>query len=366
LAKIIPKQHTLRILLGVVISVALYMAAAPLVQAATLEQQIKQLQDQNSQTNAQKQALQQQALPLTQQVASLNGQIATLEQQIAANTAKRDALQADIVQAEADLVYQRKIMGQNIRKMYTESGMSTLEMLATSEDLSHYVDKEQYQVSLRQKIEASLKRIAALKKQLTDQKATVDKLLADQQAMQTQLDSQRSEVNRLLSLNLAQQQQYDKAMQANKNTIESLQAQQALENEKHNIGPAVKRGTGGYPYANAPWPNTIADPWGMYKRQCVSYTAWKVANSGRYMPYWGGYGDAKKWDDNARADGIPVDDTPQRGDVAVSNAGEYGHVMYVEAVNDDDTITVSQYNAKWDGAYSVVRRSTEGLVFIHF
>ena len=75
---------------------------------------------------------------------------------------------------------------------------------------------------------------------------------------------------------------------------------------------------------------------------------------------------AKLWDDNARAAGIPVDHKPRVGDVAISNAGTYGHAMYVEAVHGDGTITVSQYNADWKGNYSVVRRSTANLVFIHF
>ena len=54
------------------------------------------------------------------------------------------------------------------------------------------------------------------------------------------------------------------------------------------------------------------------------------------------------------------------GDVAVSNSGTYGHVMYVEAVHGDGTITISQYNADWKGNYSEGRRSTRGLTFVHF
>jgi surface antigen len=131
--------------------------------------------------------------------------------------------------------------------------------------------------------------------------------------------------------------------------------------------PAIKAVSGtSYPWANAPFPNSIADPWGMYERQCVSYTAWKVASSGRHMPSWGGHGSAKLWDDNARAEGIPVDTTPRVGDVAISNSGSYGHSMYVEAVNGDGTISVSQYNANLDGRYSEAVINSSGLVFIHF
>lgn len=84
------------------------------------------------------------------------------------------------------------------------------------------------------------------------------------------------------------------------------------------------------------------------------------------MPYWGGIGNANQWDDNARNQGIPVDYNPQVGDVAISNAGYYGHAMYVEAVHGDGTISISQYNADWQGTYSTNRISIGNLVFIHF
>lgn len=64
--------------------------------------------------------------------------------------------------------------------------------------------------------------------------------------------------------------------------------------------------------------------------------------------YWG---NAKNWDDRARAASIPVYNTPEVGDIAVSNKGTWGHVMYVEAVSGD-RIYVSQYNAQLDGELS--------------
>ncbi len=109
----------------------------------------------------------------------------------------------------------------------------------------------------------------------------------------------------------------------------------------------------------------------MYNRECVSWTAFKVYSSGRYMPYWGGIGNANQWDNNARAAGIPVDSNPRVGDVAVSHGGTYGHVMYVESVAGDGSIYVSDYNQQYDGLYreywiSAETVSKKSLVFIHF
>jgi surface antigen len=238
--------------------------------------------------------------------------------------------------------------------------------LASSKNLGDYVDRAQYRNSVQAKITATVDKINALKKQLDEQRQEVQRLLADQKSMQARVQEQKAENDRLLAMNQDQQSKLEQDMKSRNAQISDLQRKQAQENARYNIGRVVTGGSGGYPWANVPFPNSMPDPWGMYKRQCVSYTAWKVASTGRYMPYWGGRGNAKQWDDNARAAGIPVDTSPRVGDVAVSNAGTYGHVMYVEAVHDDDTISISQYNASWDGRYSEARRSTTGLVFIHF
>lgn len=104
----------------------------------------------------------------------------------------------------------------------------------------------------------------------------------------------------------------------------------------------------------------------MYNRECVSYTAFRVAASGRNMPYWGGIGNANQWDENADRAGIPNDGNPRAGDVAISNRGAYGHAMYVESVNANGTINISQYNASLNGRYSTNTIDPSGLVFIHF
>ncbi len=129
-----------------------------------------------------------------------------------------------------------------------------------------------------------------------------------------------------------------------------------------STGPACG---GGYPekWCKAKL-DTIVDNWGMYNRECVGYTAYRVAASGRTMPY--GFGDANKWPVAAHAHGIPVDDKPRAGDVAVRFEGKHGHSMYVESINSDGTLNVSQYNTHKTGTYSEARVSPYGLAFIHF
>jgi surface antigen len=323
------------------------------VYADQYDQKISQLQTTNSSLQAQNNTLAQEAVGFQATINNLAAQISTLEAQIRANEAERHQL-------EAEIAHHKAVLGTNIKAMYLEGEISTFEILASSNDLGSFVDKEQYRNEVKDKISETINKINDLKKKL-------EKVIADQKAAQTQLDKQRAEQARLLALNESQRAALDAQMKSNSSEISKLRSQQAAANARL-FGNGVRNvaDNSGYPYANAPFPNSIVDPWGMYQRQCVSYTAWKVANSGRHMPYWGGVGNANQWDDNARAAGIPVDGSPRVGDVAVSNTGTYGHVMYVEAVFGDGTIYVSQYNASWTGRYSEARINIGSLVFIHF
>lgn len=323
------------------------------VEADRYDQQIKKLQSENNDLQARNNVLAQEAVGFQATINNLAAQISGLEAQIRANEAERRKL-------EAEIVHHKEVLGQNIKMMYLEDEISTFEILASSNDLSSFMDKEQYRNEVKDKVAQTIETINALKRKL-------EKVIADQQAAQVQLNKQRAEQARLLALNQSQRNALDNEMKSNSSEIRKLRSEQAAVNARL-FGNGVRNVAdgSGYPWANAPFPNSISDPWGMYKRQCVSYTAWKVASSGRHMPYWGGRGNAKNWDDNARAAGIPVDSNPRVGDVAVSNSGTYGHVMYVEAVYGDGTIYVSQYNANWTGRYSEARISIGSLVFIHF
>ena len=81
---------------------------------------------------------------------------------------------------------------------------------------------------------------------------------------------------------------------------------------------------------------------GGYVCECVSYAGWKAYAA------WGiplGWGNAYSWDDGARADGrFYVDHTPAAKTIGQANGGTYGHVFWVESVNPDGSVNVTEYN----------------------
>lgn len=346
-----------------------------LVHADQFDEQINALRAANNENQATANQLQAQADSYQGQINALQGQINTLQTSINANKDKQTDIQNQISAAEAELARQKKVLGDNIRQMYLEGQISTLEMLASSKDLSEFVDKQQYRNSVQSKIQDTLAKITDLKHQLSAQKEEVEKLLKDQETMQGTLASQRNQQNALLSFTEGQKETYTQTIKANNTQIAALRAQQAAANARLFSGANVVLGSAcdtahGDTYPS-PWcsagQDSMIDSWGMYNRECVSYTAWKVHESGRHMPYWGGIGNANQWDDNARAAGIPVDGSPRAGDVAIKNSMPYGHAMYVESVNGNGTINISQYNSNLNGQFSrAYNVSTSGLVFIHF
>jgi surface antigen len=73
------------------------------------------------------------------------------------------------------------------------------------------------------------------------------------------------------------------------------------------------------------------------------YCTWYVAQKLHGLVKWGG--NAKNWPANSKAYGAVFDRDPARGTILVTNeSSRYGHVAYVESVNGDGTITVSEMN----------------------
>ncbi|HEX9087851.1 MAG TPA: CHAP domain-containing protein [Arthrobacter sp.] len=106
------------------------------------------------------------------------------------------------------------------------------------------------------------------------------------------------------------------------------------------------------------------DPWTLYKRECVSFVAWRMNvqmgwKEGQPYPFTpsklglGGFGSAVEWKGNLAKAGFVTDSTPKVGAIAWWDAfvtapstitGEAGHVAVVSAVNADGTISLEEYN----------------------
>jgi surface antigen len=122
-------------------------------------------------------------------------------------------------------------------------------------------------------------------------------------------------------------------------------------------------GSDDYP---AKWKNhprdAMFDDWGMYNRECVSWVAWTLHNRNKFeMPF---HANAEDWGAKAKKLGYRVDHTPTVGSVAWWSTN---HVAWVEAVNTNGTVTVSEYNIGGKGKYDTATfAATRPSGYIHF
>ncbi len=120
------------------------------------------------------------------------------------------------------------------------------------------------------------------------------------------------------------------------------------------------------------------DPYGMTKRQCVSYAAWYLNSHGTPFGYKtrgpkgvATFGNATTWDAAARVAGFTVSTRPVAGSIAQwhsyesstwtypggwssMSAGSAGHVAIVTAVNGDGTVNLAQFNMNGNRSYNAM------------
>lgn len=133
-------------------------------------------------------------------------------------------------------------------------------------------------------------------------------------------------------------------------------------------GPSVTAGDLGYPYPHAPdcdetsGAHCVKDQWGFVQGQCHSWVAYRLNelnadvldgatfDDDYLMTAGHEWGNPSNWDTAAPAVGIAVDSTPALGSVAWW-ADDGAHVAYVESMNRDGTILVSEMNADWHNGF---------------
>ena len=157
-----------------------------------------------------------------------------------------------------------------------------------------------------------------------------------------------------------------------------------------NLYAGYEEDIGGCPPTNNPYSRT--DGYGFYSCQCTSYVAWKINQNGTKLSnykievngevkniknYYSSINNATinrlshagNWDNAVQTIGISVDNSPQVGDIAVwephtGGTGWAGHVAYVESVNTDGSVNISEYNFKTTLGYST-RNHKRASHYIH-
>ncbi len=361
------------------------------------QQQIDGLNAQNSQAQSTLSTLESQAGSYQAAVSALQSQINMIQGRIADNQAQQASLQTQIIAAQTQLDQQKSVLANDLKTTYINGQLTPVEMLATSNNISDYIDKQQAYSVVQDKIQDTLTQIATLQAQLKGQKDQVDQLLATLGTQQTQVTAAQNEQASLLSYNESQQASFNQQISDNKSALTQLYAQQAAIIAASFGGGFHYGGTGGYPYADAVCLNTSGDcgpsggyPYGPYAwgyppdnqydgagwayRNCTGYAFWRLAQTsgvtltaGLFPNVMASGGRIGYSLPDFRKLGYVVDKDPNGANVlAVNTGGNFGHIMYVEAVDGNGQAIISQYNAGEDGRFSTgTLTNTSGVYFVH-
>ena len=380
-------------LIAIAISLVAITGAAPLAAADQFDNQIQALQDQNNANKQQVKQLQLQADSYQDAINKLQAQMNEVQAQIYANQARSADLKKQIAVAEVELEKQKALLGEDIKAMYLGSQISTIEMLASSNDLSEFFDKQQYREIVQTKIKGALDKVTALKVQLRTQDEQVQQLLKDEQTMNDQLAADRDKQNQLLGYTQAQKDQYTAAIKAANSQITSLREQQAAAERAAFGGSSSTGGVitysgltgqqlcgGGYNFHCADTQDAYTDYWGLWNRECVSYAAWYEATvKGKAIPYYffAGVGNANQWQgDLIRNPSVGSVIYPNQlggnysaivGTIVYMPIGVLGHVGAVLRDEGGGWVRVGQYNIYDMGMYSEMDlKITNNLIFFRF
>ncbi|MFD2829453.1 CHAP domain-containing protein [Corticicoccus populi] len=89
--------------------------------------------------------------------------------------------------------------------------------------------------------------------------------------------------------------------------------------------------------------------------ECTYYVFDRVRDDGNKIERR--WHDAEKWAERAEADGYIVNDAPKTGSILQTEEGPIGHVAYVERINDDGSVEISEMNLR--EPYEITERIIE-------
>ena len=284
-------------------------------------------------------------------VSELSAEIAGKEVEIAQTEAEIRELKIEIYNTEVKLLEEQEALAELLVNMHFESDAEPIQILAGSTSISDLAEKAAREEVVKEQISVSAAAVKKAKEDLEKDKAEVEELLAQQQEAKEALLAKRTEQQNLVKKFENDAVAYEAEAKA------AQEAQRAAEKAEQEAHPELYRGSA-YSGANTyPWQAECPDKqdyyltyWqdaygvhkiGGYVCECVSYAGWKA------YEYYGvaiGWGNAYSWDDVARNLGYTVDHNPAPNTIGQADGGVYGHVFWVESVNGDGSINVTEYN----------------------
>ena len=279
--------------------------------------------------------------------------IAGKEAEIAETEVNIKELKQKIEETEEKLQEEQEALATLLVNMHFESDAEPIKVLAGANSISDLAEKAAREAVAKEQISVSANNVKETKAKLEADKAEVEDLLGQQKSARASLVSKQAEQKELV-------EKYENDAEAYTEIAKEQAAKKrAAEEAEQKKNPNLYGGGRFYSGANTYyWQDRCPEQqdWGFsvypgigviggYLCECTSYAGWKAfENYGIVISFWG---DAKSWDGSAKRRGYSVDHDPAAGTIGQFYSGPYGHVFWVESVNADGSINISEYNNYW-------------------
>ncbi len=176
--------------------------------AETLSEKISNLQTQIDQSQAEANRLSGEANTLQNALNILSAEKNALQAKLDLSQAEFDRLTAVIAENQLKLERQQKVLTETISELSIESTTSPIELLAGSNSIGDYIDRQEYRTSVQEQIETAISTVQKLKAELAKQKAEVEVVLSEQKVQRDQLVAKEAEQAALVASTRSQEAAY--------------------------------------------------------------------------------------------------------------------------------------------------------------
>ena len=401
------KKRLLTVLVtGTVLSLG---ALAPSVNAQDFDSQIETVNSSIANINEKKSAVNSTIDTLAKELSDVQTKIDTTQAKKAEVQEQIETLKAEIAKLEKVIAERNTRLEEQARSVQTNGARSYLDFLLNAESLSDAVSRIGVVMDLMSANRELMQQQAEDKKQVESKEEAQQEKLAEQEAAEKELASLQTELNDTFSKNkvllanlsqeelaeiakrdglVAEKEAFQKRLAEEKAKAEaeaariaeaSRQALAAQASQSQTTAtqtsyeapapaaaastassststPAAQTQTSSYTYTTgggfpAVDPSFRASLNGGYFGQCTYYVFNRMAQVGTPIGH-SMMGNAAEWPSYARSYGYSVSHSPSAGSAIVFQQGlagadpTYGHVAFVEAVNADGSLYISEMNVR--------------------
>ena len=394
------KKRLLTVLVtGTVLSLG---ALAPSVNAQDFDSQIETVNSSIANINEKKSAVNSTIDTLAKELSDVQTKIDTTQAKKAEVQEAIETLKAEIAKLEKVIAERNSRLEEQARSVQTNGARSYLDFLLNAESLSDAVSRIGVVMDLMSANRELMQQQAEDKKQVESKEEAQQEKLAEQEAAEKELASLQTELNDTFSKNkvllanlsqeelaeiakrdglVAEKEAFQKRLAEEKAKAEaeaariaeaSRQALAAQASQSQTTAtqtsyeapaaastastPAPAAQTSSYTYTTgggfpAVDPSFRAAINGGYFGQCTYYVFNRMAQVGTPIGH-SMMGNAAEWPAYARSYGYSVSNSPSAGSAIVFQQGlagadpTYGHVGFVEAVNADGSLYISEMNVR--------------------